>query len=82
MFGKSLEVQWLGLRALTARTHFFPFRELRSHKLLGGAKKIKSNGMFQLLIITCLPLFLSPYKLTFTLSLEFLPNFLQILRAT
>ena len=43
MFGKSLEVQWLGLRALTARTHFFPFRELRSHKLLGGAKKIKSN---------------------------------------
>ena len=53
MFGKSLEVQWLGLRALTARTHFFPFRELRSHKLLGGAKKIKSNGMFQLLRITC-----------------------------
>ena len=53
MFGKSLEVQWLGLRALTARTRFFPFRELRSHKLLGGAKKIKSNGMFQRLINIC-----------------------------
>lgn len=53
MFGNSLEVQWLGLRALTAGTCFFPFREVRSHKLLGGAKKIKSNGIFQVLIITC-----------------------------
>ena len=43
MFGNSLEVQGLGLRALTAGTRFFPFRELRSHKPLGGAKKNKKQ---------------------------------------